>query len=116
MSIVSRELTHGDDCPFRDQVRDLEERLNNMPATFLMLRGVETPCAGCGGYGVKMYASTATWRGGIGGQAITRDVCDRCWGTGDAHRKGTDLRKLESAFRTLEKKVAVLEEKLGNKL
>ena len=40
------------------------------------------PCRDCTGAGVKNYASTATWRGGYGGQAFTPDVCDRCWGSG----------------------------------
>lgn len=50
------------------------------------LRGVQTPCPGCSGLGVKLYGSTATWRGGIGGAAMTNDVCDECWGSGDAER------------------------------
>ena len=25
---------------------------------------------------------------------MTSDVCDKCWGTGDQHRKGYDIRKL----------------------
>lgn len=57
-------------------------------------RCVDEPCKACGGAGNRAYGSTATWRGGIGGQAITSDVCDSCWGTGDAHRKGADLRVL----------------------
>lgn len=61
---------------------------------FLEWRGVETACKDCGGAGRKAYGGTSTWRGGIGGQAITSDVCDLCWGTGDANRKGADLRKL----------------------
>lgn len=50
-------------------------------------------CQHCTGSGVKQYGSTATWRGGIGGQAFTSDVCDICWGSGDdkapwpSHRK-----------------------------
>lgn len=49
-------------------------------------RGVETPCEGCGGLGVKAYGNTSTWRYGLGGSAITNDVCDRCWGSGDTNR------------------------------
>jgi hypothetical protein len=30
----------------------------------------------------------------MGGAAMTRDVCDRCWGSGDEHSHWTDLRKL----------------------
>lgn len=59
---------------------------------FLRWRGVETPCAKCRGSGVRIYSSTATWRGGMGGAAMTRDVCDECWGTGDKDHQGEDLR------------------------
>jgi len=45
-----------------------------------------TPCLSCQGLGVKVYGSTATWRGGIGGSALTDDVCDHCWGSGDNER------------------------------
>lgn len=40
-------------------------------------------CKGCGGYGVRSYGDTSTWKGGYGGQMITSDVCDKCWGSGD---------------------------------
>lgn len=33
----------------------------------------------------------------MGGASITMDVCDKCWGTGDAHVTGVDLRKLMKA-------------------
>ena len=32
------------------------------------------------------------WQGGIGGAAMTRDVCDVCWGSGDKHKTWQDLR------------------------
>ena len=55
---------------------------------FIRCRGVEPEriCEECGGLGVKVYGDTSTWRGGIGGQAITNDVCNRCWGSGDRDR------------------------------
>lgn len=59
---------------------------------FLRWRGVRTPCTKCNGSGVCIYSSTATWRGGMGGASMTRDVCDGCWGTGDQDRHGVDLR------------------------
>lgn len=68
----------------------------------MQLRGVEVPCVACRGSGVRWYASTATWRGGIGGSAMTQDVCDRCWGSGDANRAWTDLRKLTARRREWE--------------
>lgn len=57
-------------------------------------RGVEVPCEKCSGIGVRAYPNTATWAGGIGGSMVTPDVCDVCWGTGDKHRKGVNLRTL----------------------
>tara|TARA_R100001079_G_C4450640_1_gene153554 strand:- start:2373 stop:3140 length:768 start_codon:yes stop_codon:yes gene_type:complete len=61
---------------------------------FLAWRGVVTPCPSCAGMGTMLYGSTSTWRGGLGGAAMTYDVCRVCWGTGDANRKGTDLEKV----------------------
>ena len=58
-------------------------------------RGVERPCLVCRGTGWRLYGSTSTWRGGIGGQAMTRGQCDACWGSGDADRPWTNLRELE---------------------
>ena len=56
-------------------------------------------CTTCGGTGKKVYASTSTWRGGIGGAAMTEDVCDKCWGSGDELAPGTDLRASEARMR-----------------
>lgn len=67
-----------------------------MRSTFLRWRGVETPCVACNGFGVRQYSSTATWRKGVGGSALAIDVCDVCWGSGDMHRHGADLRAMES--------------------
>lgn len=60
----------------------------------LRWRGVEDPCARCSGAGTRVYHSTATWRGGMGGCMMTSDVCDTCWGSGDRYRSGCDLRRL----------------------
>jgi hypothetical protein len=62
-------------------------------------RGVYDPCMSCRGTGVKVYSSTALWRGGIGGQAMTNGPCDTCWGSGDRYRPWTDLRKLEAGMK-----------------
>ena len=55
---------------------------------FLMWRGLEADdvCPRCQGSGYRAYGSTATWHGGIGGQMITTDVCDLCWGSGSKSR------------------------------
>lgn len=52
-------------------------------------------CPACGGEGERSYPDTSTWRGGVGGQAFTVGVCDRCWGTGRTDRRGADLRHLQ---------------------
>jgi hypothetical protein len=68
----------------------------------LNIRGVEEPCKSCDGIGSKLYASTAVWRYGIGGAAMTRAVCDKCWGSGDHNKPWADLRKLEAKISQLE--------------
>lgn len=62
---------------------------------------VEQPCKRCGGLGRRCYGSTATWRHGVGGQVLTMDVCDCCWGTGDSQKQGANLRAMENEIRTL---------------
>ena len=75
---------------YRDYMRDNEH------AKMLEFRGLDPLyhqiCTKCNGSGVYMYSSTATWRGGIGGAAMTNAVCDVCWGSGDSGRPWTDLR------------------------
>lgn len=58
-------------------------------------RRIETPCPMCKGAGGIVYASGATWRGGMGTASMEYDVCDQCWGSGDVANPWTDLRKLE---------------------
>lgn len=61
------------------------------------------------------YGSTATWRGGMGGAAMTRDVCDQCWGSGDKHEPWTDLRKLrdEASVNVKREAAVLLEQRMG---
>lgn len=80
-----------------DAAIDSAERLL---ALALKLKGVA--CTGCGGFGNRAYGSTSTWQGGIGGAAITRDVCDKCWGTGRTDKTGADLRTIKNVMRRLE--------------
>lgn len=63
-------------------------------ADFLSMRGVKTPCTRCNGLGVRVYGSTATWHGGIGGAAMTSGICDGCWGSGDKNRPWLNLKTL----------------------
>ena len=57
---------------------------------------VENLCTACGGSGYQVYDSTATWRGGVGGQTMTQDVCCKCWGSGDAERPWPSWRRYEA--------------------
>ena len=63
---------------------------------FLKHRDIDVPCTRCHGLGVIWYGSTSTWRGGMGGASMTQDVCDECWGSGDANRHWVDLKKLRN--------------------
>lgn len=65
---------------------------------FLGWRGIEPgeACNECNGSGVTTYGSTATWRGSIGGQALTLDVCDRCWGSGSRLKPWPSRRRVAS--------------------
>ncbi|VVB53302.1 Uncharacterised protein [uncultured archaeon] len=68
--------------------------------TLMAMKDIDVLCPKCQGWGSKTYSSTATWRGGIGGQVMTTDVCDKCWGSGDATKPWTDLRKLRYSRNT----------------
>ncbi len=52
-------------------------------------------CEFCNGFGTRMYSNASGWRGGIGGAAMSTDVCDQCWGSGTMDRPWRNLRDLE---------------------
>lgn len=58
-----------------------ERRLHSMSSRVLWLEP-DDYCLDCSGSGYQCYANTSTWRGGIGGQSFTNDVCSSCWGSG----------------------------------
>jgi hypothetical protein len=64
----------------------------------LVYRGVEleNQCGSCGGWGIRVYPNTATWRGGCGGMTLTLEACDLCWGSGDKNRRWPSHRLLET--------------------
>lgn len=83
----------------REQIKYLEERKEGEYERMLEWRGIyaeqgDKPCPKCGGSGQTMYGSTTTWRGGCGGQAMTSDICDKCWGSGNAEKPWLNLRTL----------------------
>lgn len=54
----------------------------------MQLRGIRDTCPRCTGLGKYSYRDINTWKGGKirsveEGCAVTRDVCDLCWGSGD---------------------------------
>jgi hypothetical protein len=81
----------------------------------LRMRGVETPCETCHGMGVRWYLGAFTWKDAGGGGDRRRDVCDSCWGTGDADRQGVNLRKMaaEEDARVAARAVSLLGESVG---
>ena len=90
----------------RARIAELEDhRLEH----FRDWRNIETLCTKCSGTGVRAYGSTAGWSGGIGGQMMTSGVCDHCWGSGDEHEHGADLRKIRGLQRAKDRRIAELE-------
>ena len=75
----------------------------------LLYRDIEIPCNVCNGLGVKTYGDTSTWHHGIGGQMITSDVCDACWGSGDKNRHWANLRQINSVIGELKQQIKVLQ-------
>lgn len=83
----------------RDDIKaDRDMRRDGELESFLNWRGIElgNECETCQGAGVYTYGSTSTWRMTAGGQMMTTGTCDKCWGSGDRHKKGIDLRKLSA--------------------
>jgi len=68
---------------------------------FIDWRGIERKadvCLPCQGSGIRAYGSTATWRGGAGGQSVTSDVCDKCWGSGNVSKPFASWRKVRQVI------------------
>lgn len=80
----------------RDALKVQRDELRELAARGDRLEDGATPCKRCGGRGVRAYGSTATWRGGVGGQAITNDVCDHCWGSGNEYTAWPSWRTLDA--------------------
>lgn len=84
----------------RELIADLRRQRDELAVNFdYTMPPVENRCRDCGGFGRKVYGTTATWRGGVGGAMVTQDVCDRCWGSGDAHSPWPSHRVLIDAAR-----------------
>lgn len=101
---------HASGTMERDELREEVSRLRAMAdrrRVILDWLGVSDEadlCRRCHGRGQRAYGSATTWRGGIGGQAVTQDVCNMCWGTGVKARTGENLKKLFVRIAGLERK------------
>lgn len=77
---------------------DLDQFKNRVPQMFLEWRSINTdldkPCGLCGGSGTTVYGDSSTWRGGGGGQTMTSDICDKCWGSGIEDKPWANLRRI----------------------
>lgn len=75
---------HGTCAALLSTQLELDELRDFLPALVLQALGVADgeQCPRCQGVGRYTYATTATWRGGYGGQAFTLGTCDCCWGSG----------------------------------
>lgn len=57
----------------------------------------DTVCSHCDGWGVRTYSDTSTWRyAQVAGCAMTKDVCDVCWGSGNAQQPWPSHRAVSS--------------------
>jgi hypothetical protein len=80
------------------------------------LRGSDGRCDGCGGRGRRAYGDTTTWRGGVGGQMVTEDVCCTCWGSGDFDRPGANLRKMSDEIESGRRQTQAIQDDLAELL
>ena len=58
-------------------------------------------CDRCRGLGTYMYGNGATYRRGMGVASMTIDICDQCWGSGDADRTLTNIKELEDGIKRI---------------
>lgn len=84
------------------EIKRLIEQRDEEYERFLSWRGIDrfsgdVPCKPCGASGIRVYPSTATWRGGVGGQALTNGICDKCWGSGNSEKPWLNLRSAQLA-------------------
>jgi len=66
-------------------------------------------CKGCSGAGKMVYSNTSTWHHAFGGQMITSDVCEQCWGSGSASRPWPSWREIWHLKQVIESKNALID-------
>ena len=75
--------------------------------SYLEWRGIGSePCIRCDGSGYMVYGSTSTYWGGIGGAAMTRGVCNKCWGSGEKNFPWPSHKEFYNNKKQLEKLTA----------
>jgi hypothetical protein len=88
--------SHGMDYDKEGRFVLLADARKSIFTEYLGARGIKNTCSSCGGLGSKIYPSTTTYHGGVGGNITTLDICNRCWGSGDVLRPGINLILLNS--------------------
>ena len=70
---------------------------------------IQNKCSACNGSGYKLYGSTATWHDYfIAGCAMTWDICNECWGSGDTDNPWLNLKLLDIKMQEAEQRVQKL--------
>lgn len=89
--------------PLKLEEADSEEAARRIILDWRGIGPGDKVCIKCGGSGVRVYGSTSTWHGGLGGQQLTSDICDRCWGSGAENRPWLNLRNHARALAEAQK-------------
>ena len=89
--------------PLKLEEADSEEAARRIILDWRGIGPGDKVCIKCGGSGVRVYGSTSTWHGGTGGQQLTSDICDRCWGSGAENRPWLNLRNHARALAEAQK-------------
>ena len=61
-------------------------------------------CHKCHGRGWLLYPKTTTYMHGVGGNVMTKDVCEVCWGSGDERNPFRNLREVMQAWGDAERR------------
>ena len=89
IDLIEKFATYDNPLAQQENLLDLIEVFQST-----ILNTLNIACPRCKGKASIAYSNTATWRGGMGGAALTSDICNLCWGTGRSDKTGTDLKAL----------------------
>ena len=90
------------------ELEKIKDELHDKVFRILSILGIypdfgDIVCNGCDGIGKKVYANTSTYLKGIGGQSMTDDICDECWGSGKSNAPFRNLRELREQAKQIER-------------